>query len=160
MVLIPSWMHSKFKELSNEYSHAQIRVKTKKLWPRQVGEKKTGCCQESISRQEGSMSRQAVCCDRCRDKQQYVATDVATSSTSRPVSRQESFVATRNLCRDQKRCRNKKKHKFDIFDQISSPFHPRTIYILVFLVKRQPGRLESLSHRVSLSRLPIFPVFH
>ena len=26
----------------------------------------------------------------------------------------------------------KKKPKFDIFDQISSPFHPRTIYILVF----------------------------
>ena len=33
-------MHSKFKELSNEYSQAQIRVKTKKLWPRQVGEEK------------------------------------------------------------------------------------------------------------------------
>ena len=40
MVQIPSWMHSTFKELSNEYSHAQIRVKMKKLWPRQVGEEK------------------------------------------------------------------------------------------------------------------------
>ena len=40
MVQIPSWLHSTFKELSNEYSHAQIRVKTKKLWPRQVGEEK------------------------------------------------------------------------------------------------------------------------
>ena len=33
-------LHSTFKELSNEYSHAQIRVKTKKLWPRQVREEK------------------------------------------------------------------------------------------------------------------------
>ena len=40
MVQISSWLHSTFKELSNEYSHAQIRVKMKKLWPRQVGEEK------------------------------------------------------------------------------------------------------------------------
>ena len=40
MVQIPSGLHSTFKELSNEYSHAQIRVKMKKLWPRQVGEEK------------------------------------------------------------------------------------------------------------------------
>ena len=101
MVQIPSWLHSTFKELSNEYSHAQIRVKTKKLWPRQVGEKKQATVrkvcrdQESMSGQE-SMSRQEV----CRDKQ-YVVTDVATSSMSRPVSRQASFVATRKLCHDQ-----------------------------------------------------------
>ena len=93
MVPIPSCLHSTFKYLSNEYSHAQIRVQTKKLWPRQVGEKKTGCCQESMSRPGeyvstgkyvaiGSMSRQAVSCDRCRDKQ-YVATDVATSKLCR-----------------------------------------------------------------------------
>ena len=41
MVQIPSWLHSTFKEISNEYSHAQILVKTKKLWPRQVREEKT-----------------------------------------------------------------------------------------------------------------------
>ena len=40
IVQIPSWLHSTFKELSNKYSHAQIRVKTKKLWPGQVGEEK------------------------------------------------------------------------------------------------------------------------
>ena len=40
MVQIPSWLHSTFKEISNEYPHAQIRVKTKKLWPQQVGEEK------------------------------------------------------------------------------------------------------------------------
>ena len=40
MVQISSWLHSKFKDLSNEYSHVKIRVKTKKLWARQVGEEK------------------------------------------------------------------------------------------------------------------------
>ena len=130
MVPIPSWMHSTFKYLSNEYSHAQIRVKMKELWPRQVGEKKHAAVRK-VCRDQGKyvatgsmsrpssmsrpVSRQAVCRDQCRDKQ-YVATS----------------VATRKLCRDQKRCRNLKKSKFDIFDQISSPFHPRTIYILVF----------------------------
>ena len=55
--------------------------------------KKTGCCQESMSRPgeyvatgkyvaTGSMSRQAVSRDRCRDKQ-YVATSVATSKLCR-----------------------------------------------------------------------------
>ena len=40
MVKISSWLHYTFKEISKEYSHAQIRVKMKKLWPRQVGEEK------------------------------------------------------------------------------------------------------------------------
>ena len=40
MIQISSWLHSTFTELSNGYSHAQIRVKTKKLWPRQVVEEK------------------------------------------------------------------------------------------------------------------------
>ena len=97
MVPIPSLLHSKFKELSNEYSHAQIRVKTKKLWPRQVGEKnrlllgkyvatRRVCCDRKVCRDRkyvatSSMSRQAICRDRCRNKQ-YVATDVAASSMS------------------------------------------------------------------------------
>ena len=93
MVLIPSWLHYTFKDLSNEYSHAQIRVKIKELWPRQVGEKKNRLLSRSMSRPgeyvatgkyvaTGSMSRQAVCRDQCRDKQAF--------------SRQESFVATKN----------------------------------------------------------------
>ena len=50
---------------------------------------------KKVCRDIGSMSRQAVCCDRCRDKQQYVATDVATSSSMlRPMSRQAA------VCRD------------------------------------------------------------
>ena len=88
MVPIPSWLHSTFKYLSNEYSHAQIRVKMKKLWPRQVGEEKQDAVrkvcrdQEGMSRQE-SMSRQEVCRDpavcrnQCCDKQ-YVSTSVVT----------------------------------------------------------------------------------
>ena len=88
MVQIPSLLHSTFKELSNEYSHAQIRVKMKKLWPRQVGEEK-------------QVAVRKVCRDR-----KYVATGeyVATgsmsrpSSMSRPVSRQ---AVCRDQCRDQ-----------------------------------------------------------
>ena len=56
MVQIPSWLHSTFKELSNEYSHAQIRVKTKKLWPRQVREEKLVAVQK-ISRDQEIVSR-------------------------------------------------------------------------------------------------------
>ena len=63
-----------------------------------------------MSRQE-SMSRQEV----CRDKQ-YVATDVATSNMSRPMSRQESFVATRMLQKP------KKKLKFDILTKFQAHF--------------------------------------
>ena len=51
MVHIPSWLNSKFKEFSNEYSQAQIRVKMKKLWPRQVGEEKQVAVQK-ISRDQ------------------------------------------------------------------------------------------------------------
>ena len=52
MVYISSWLHSTFKELSNEYSHAQIRVKMKKLWPRQVGKEKQVVVQKLSRDQE------------------------------------------------------------------------------------------------------------
>ena len=67
------------------------------------------------------MSRQAVSRDRCRDKQ-YVATDVATSSMSRPMSRQASFVATRKLCRDQNAEKPEKTLKFDILTKFQAHF--------------------------------------
>ena len=79
MVQIPSWLHSTFKDLPNEYSHAQIRVKMKKLWPRQVGKKKQVAVRKYVATR--SMSRQAVCRDQCRDKQDVV-TSVPTSSMS------------------------------------------------------------------------------
>ena len=77
MVQIPSWLHSTFKDLSNEYSHAQIRVKMKKLWPRQIREEKPVAVQK--------ISRDRKC---CRDR--------------KLVSRQKVGVATESWCRDRK----------------------------------------------------------
>ena len=83
MVQNPPWLHSTFKEISNEYSHAQIRVKMKKLWLRQVGEEKQAAVRKYVATGIVSqpVSRQAVCRDQCRDQ--------------KALSRQESFVATR-----------------------------------------------------------------
>ena len=85
MVQIPSWLHSIFKDISNEYSHAQIRVKMKKLWPRQVGEEKQVAVRKYVATRK-------VCRNR-----KYVATGSMSrpSKLSRPVSRQA-------VCRDQK----------------------------------------------------------
>ena len=89
MVQIPSWFHSTFKDLSNKYSHAQIRVKTKKLWPRQVGEEKPVVVQK-ISRDQ----------ELGRDQKHVV---------TRNMSRPGNYVAISLLCRDQKCCINLKK---------------------------------------------------
>ena len=89
MVQIPSWLHSTFKELSNEYSHAQIRVKTKKLWPRQV-------------REEKPVAVQKMCRDRkwCRDQEmvsrQETLSRPETCRDQEIVSRQAYCVATKN----------------------------------------------------------------
>ena len=85
MVQFPSWLHSTFKELSNEYSHAQIRVKTKKLWPQQVREEKPVAVQK-ISCDQEIMSRPEKL---CRDKKNCVM-------TRKIVSRPENLVATKN----------------------------------------------------------------
>ena len=76
MVQIPSWIHSTFKDLSNEYSHAKIRVKMKTLWPRQVGEEKQVAVRKYVATRK-------VCRYR-----KYVVTGkyVATGSMSRPES--------------------------------------------------------------------------
>ena len=83
MVQILSCLHSTFKDLSNEYSHAQIRVKTKKLWPRQVREEKPVAVQKIVSRPD-LMSRPGNCVATRFDVATCVVTCVAT-----------------NLCRDQ-----------------------------------------------------------
>ena len=57
MAKIHSLLHSTFKELSNNNSHAQIRVKMKNLWRQQVGEEKQATKQKL-----------------CRDKVHFVAT--------------------------------------------------------------------------------------
>ena len=97
MVQIPSWLHSTFKDLSNEYSHAQIRVKTKKLWHRQVGEEKQVAVRKYVATRKVCRDRKYVATSVAT--KQAVATSFATSSMSRPVSRQA-------VCRDQ--CRNQK----------------------------------------------------
>ena len=66
MVHIPSWLHSTFKELSNEYSHAQIRVKTKKLWPRQVGEEKQVAVRKYVATGNGVATENGE--NLCRDQ--------------------------------------------------------------------------------------------
>ena len=98
MVQILSWLHSTFKELSNEYSHAQIQVKTKKLWPRQVREEKPVAVQK-ISRDQEIVSRPEKL---CRDQKTW-------SLPEKLCRNQKDCVATRKLGRDQKRCKNLKK---------------------------------------------------
>ena len=69
MVQIPSWLHSTFKDLSNEYSHAQIRVQTKKLWPRQVGEVKQVAVRKYVATGNGVATKNGVATENlCRDK--------------------------------------------------------------------------------------------
>ena len=93
MVQIFSWMHSTFKDLSNEYSHAQILVKMKKLWPRQVGEEKQVIVQK-LSRDQEIVSRPGNC--------------VTTRKLGCDL---KNCVATSLLFCDQKRWRNLKKAK-------------------------------------------------
>ena len=82
MVKIPSWLHFKFKDLSNEYSRAQIRVKTKKLWPRQVGEEKPVAVQKISRGQELG-----------RDQKH-----VATRNMSRPETCRDQEIVSRLAC--------------------------------------------------------------
>ena len=85
MVQLHLWFHSTFKELPNDTSHAQIRVKMKKLWPQQVGEEK-------------QVVEQKLCHDisrLCRDK--------ANRQARNFVATKFYYVATKTkdkLCRD------------------------------------------------------------
>ena len=82
MVEISPWLYSSFKELSNETSHTQIRVQTKKLCHQQVGEEN-----KFLSR---------FCHDKANNKaflqqnRDFVATELATNS----VMTKQDFVAT------------------------------------------------------------------
>ena len=82
MVQIPSCLPSTFKELSNEYSHTQIRVKMKKLWPRQVGEEKQVIVQKLSRDQEIVLQPENLVTTRklCHDQK----TCVATKSAEKP----------------------------------------------------------------------------
>ena len=98
-------MHSKFKELSNEYSQAQIRVKTKKLWPRQVGEEK----QLLSGKYVATRKNVATYVTTRKDVVTYVATriDVATrfdvATCVATIFDVATCVATRNAAETLKR---------------------------------------------------------
>ena len=82
MVQIPSWLHSKFKDISNEYSHAQIRVKMKKLWPRQVGEEKQVAVRKYVATRFDTATKIDVATRIDVTTRIDVATCVATRNTA------------------------------------------------------------------------------
>ena len=91
------WLHSTFKEFSNEYSHAQIRVKTKKLWPRQVGEEKQVAVQKLSRLRKLSRPGNLVATKKtvlrpknCHDQETW-------SQPKKTVSRSACCIATRNV---------------------------------------------------------------
>ena len=86
-----------FKEISNEYSHAQIRVKTKKLWPRQVREEKQVDVQKLSQPSKLSRPGNLVATPKtvsrpknCRDQETW-------SRPKKTVSRPACCVATKNV---------------------------------------------------------------
>ena len=89
MVQISIFLHSTFKDLSNEYSHAQIRVKTKKLWPRQVGEEK------QVAVQKLSKTKQVVM-TRKLSRDQKNCLDQKSVATKKTISRPACCIATKN----------------------------------------------------------------
>ena len=82
MVQLYPWLHSKFKQLSNDTSHAQILVQTKKLCHQQVGEE--------------NKSLNSFCSNKLyRDKLDFVTTELATNS----VAIKPDFVVTKPVTR-------------------------------------------------------------
>ena len=57
---IYSWLHSTFEDISNDTSHAKIRVKMKKLWLQQVGEEK------QATEYKLCYDIYRLCCDKAR----------------------------------------------------------------------------------------------
>ena len=108
MVQIYSWLHSTFKYLSNDTSHAQIQVKMKKLWLRQVGQRKLSqqrklcrdkdffCNREILSRQRKFCRDQIFCCNR--------ANSIATKFS---VAIEKLWLRQRKLHCNRVFCRNR-----------------------------------------------------
>ena len=88
---IHPFFHSKFKDLSNDTSHAQIQVKMKKLWPQQVGEEKQAA-EQKLCR---DISR--LCCNRARRKPETLSQQIFFMSRQiqKKILSQQSSV-----CRD------------------------------------------------------------
>ena len=64
MVQIYINLHYTFNEISNDTSHTQIRVKTKKLWPRQVGKRKLYRDKVLCRDRENSVATEKLCRDK------------------------------------------------------------------------------------------------
>ena len=77
MAQINSWYHSTFKETSNDTSHAQLRVKMKKLWLQKVKEEKQAT-EQKLCRYNSRL---------CRDK--------ASNKARNFVSKKPDYVATK-----------------------------------------------------------------
>ena len=132
------WLHSTFKELSNDTSHTQIRVKTKKLWPRQVGHSFSSfyvATEKTGSRL--SFSSFYVATEKTVSRHSFSSFYVAIEKT---VSRQKNYVATEKTVLRQKRWKKPKKAKNGYFGLFSSPFHPKTINTCFFRFLGQRGR--------------------
>ena len=103
MVQLYSWLHYTLKELSNNTSHAQIRVQMKKLCHQQIGEENKLCSR--------------FCRDRANDKAflrqnpDFIATELVTNSvTTKPIFFRNGV--SNKLCRYKTRfCRNRVSNK-------------------------------------------------
>ena len=92
MAKLHSLLHSTFQDLSNNTSHAQFRVKMKKLWPQQVEE-------------ENQAAEQKLCHDISR-----FCHDKASEKARNFVATNPDYVATKledKLCRDKVKAKPK-----------------------------------------------------
>ena len=80
MIQIPSWLHSTFKDLSNEYSHAQIRVKTKKLWPDKLEKKNQLLSRKLVATENGVATGNGVATENGVVTENLVATGNAAET--------------------------------------------------------------------------------
>ena len=86
------WLHSTFKELSNDTSHAQIRVKMKKLCPQQVEEEKNKLLSKNyVATKQGT--------ELCRDELRFCHDKASDKNLSRQ-SKGELFHDKPKFCLD------------------------------------------------------------
>ena len=119
MVQLYSWLHSTFKELSNDTSHAQIRVQTKKLCHQQVGEENKSLsrfCRNKASdkaflRQNQDFVATELVTNSVVTKQDFVAKNLATNFVTTKPDLVATEAMTRLSCHKTKFCRNRVSKK-------------------------------------------------
>ena len=103
IIQLYSWLHSTFKELSNDTSHAQIQVQTKKLCHQQVGEENKSLsrfCRDKASdkaflRQNPDFVATELVTNFVVTKPDFIETKLATNS----VATKPNFVLTKPVTR-------------------------------------------------------------